>query len=243
VIDLDPTDRITVAGLPGTGKTTLTRYLADMFSSMEGTSLLIYDPLSQYVGFTPEEIYLPKSDSLAEFEGVCRRLCSVSNTMFVVEEAERYLGQDKRMGPYTFDFINRSRNWGCGIMAVTRRIQRLSKDFFDLCQHAFFFRCGLRSKDYIWDMIGREAALKVFSLPQYHFLYYSVETERYEVGTLVLSTRPHIDKEQEKVVVEERAVGKLKTEVGEERDAQEKPGGRIQTQKLAGTMFSKKEMK
>lgn len=82
--------------------------------------------------------------------------------------------------------INRGRNWGVGVIAVTRRIQRLSKDYFDLCQHAFFFRCGLKSRGYIEDMVGKDAIQLIINLPLYHFLYYSVEEETYEVGVIEL---------------------------------------------------------
>src|SRR4030042_4493860 len=143
-------DRITLCGLPGQGKTTLARYLAALCEP----NLLIYDPLDQYTNFDPKCHYVPQSDSLAEFESVCRKLCARSNVVFLIEEAERYLGQGKPIGPYAFDLINRGRNWGVGIIAVTRRIQRLSKDYFDLCQNVIAFRCGLKSREYLQDMLG-----------------------------------------------------------------------------------------
>ncbi len=89
-------------------------------------------------------------------------------------------------------------------MAVTRRIQRLSKDFFDLCQHIFFFKCGLKSRGYIEEMCGPGISGKVISLPRYHFIYYNLETEDVEERWLELETaRPHIEGKGEK-----REVGK-----------------------------------
>ena len=190
------TDRVTVCGLPGTGKTTLTKYLCSLYEP----DLLIYDPLAQYVNFPSECRYIPKSDSLTEFDSVCRQLCARSNVVFVIEEAERYLGQGKALGPYAFDLINRGRNWGVGVVAVTRRIQRLSKDFFDLCQHVFFFKCGLKSRDYIKDMIGQGECQIITGLERFHFLYYDLEAEETEVATLELEGRQHIA--AEKVVVQ-----------------------------------------
>lgn len=188
-MNIKSTDRVTVAGLPGTGKTTLAKYLASLCMPR----VLIYDPLAQYDGFPDENRYIPKSDSLSEFDAVCRELRMRGNITFIIEEAERYLGQGKPMGENTFDLINRGRNWGVGIFAVTRRIQRLSKDFFDLCQHVFLFRCGLKSREYIADMIGKESTRQIMQLPLYHFLHFSVETEETAVHVLKLGVRPHLE--------------------------------------------------
>lgn len=136
---------------------------------------------------------MPKSNSLAEFNAVCRQLCSRENVTFVIEEAERYLGQGKELGDDAFELINRGRNWGIGIVAVTRRIQRLSKDFFDLCQHVVFFKCGLKSRLYIEDMIGKETE-HVLHLKRFRFFYYNVDTEETEIRWLNLEgVRPHLE--------------------------------------------------
>ena len=185
MIEWDSTDRLTICGLPGTGKTVLADYLAHICEP----NLLIYDPLAQYKGFPEECIYIPKSDSMAEFEEVCGQLCNRSNFVFLIEEVERYLGQGKTLGPNAFDLINRGRNWGAGIIAVTRRIQKLSKDYFDLCQKVILFRCGLKSREYIADMTDKKMANRVIHLPKHHFVYYNVEEEKSEVSTLDLSDR------------------------------------------------------
>lgn len=106
MLKISTADRVTVCGLPGTGKTTLAKYLA----SLVEPSVLIYDPLAQFGQFSDECRYIPRSDSLQEFDQVCRGLCARSNCTFFIEEAERYLGQGKPLGPYAFDLINRGRN-------------------------------------------------------------------------------------------------------------------------------------
>ena len=188
MMSISSTDRITLSGLPGTGKTTLSRYLAKLYMP----NLLIYDPLDQYKSFPNECRYVPESDSMAEFEEVCRQLCSVSNKTFLIEEAERYIGQGRPMGTNAFELINRGRNWGAGIIAVTRRIQRLSKDYFDLCQSVIFFRCGLKSREYLSEMIGKEQSMLITRMPRYHFLYYNLEEEVTDCYTLDLGTEPKI---------------------------------------------------
>jgi len=201
-MNIRSTERVTVAGLPGTGKTTLSKYLASLCMPR----VLIYDPLAQFDSFPDENRYIPKSDSLTEFDAVCRSLRARGNVTFVIEEAERYLGQGKPLGENAFDLINRGRNWGIGVFAVTRRIQRLSKDFFDLCSHAFLFRCGLKSRAYIEEMIGKQNTYKIMTLPQYHFLSYNVETEESSVHVLKLGVRPHLESGKAPAAVPEEPV-------------------------------------
>jgi len=96
------------------------------------------------------------------------------------------------------------RNWGIGIWGTTRRIQDVNKRFFDLCQHSFFFRCGLKSRDYIADMIGAEfvypypspkynhTGYTITTLPQYHCLHFNLDDETAEIIVLKLGAREHI---------------------------------------------------
>lgn len=220
MISLDSTNRVCIAGLPGVGKTVLCKYLASLLEPR----VLIYDPLSQYDNFPDECRYIPKSDSLEEFEAVCRKLCSQGNTTFIIEEAERYLGQGKPMGQYTFTLLNRGRNFGVGIFFNTRRIQRISKDAFDLAQHCFFFKCGLKSRGYIEDMVGRDTVRKIMTLPLYHFLHYNVETEESSVMVLklggaradVVTKEEEVKRKAEGESVKEGKVEELKPESKEE---------------------------
>lgn len=157
-----------------------------MFRNYPDYSILIYDPLDQYRAFTDEERYIPEADSQAEFDATCRRLCAVPNVVFIVDEAEAYLREGYLSNTYAFKLVKRGRNWGVGIYAVTRRLQDLSKGFFELCQHCFFFNCHPRVRKYLKDWLEPEAIDAIMSLPKYDFVYYNMETHQWLVSGLEL---------------------------------------------------------
>jgi hypothetical protein len=141
---------------------------------------------------------IPPPDPRAKLEEIAKKFHHISNTTLIIEEAELYLPQGRAIPPWTQSLIQAGRNWGCGIYLNTRRIQRLDKSFFDLCQAVFFFRCGLKSREYISDLIGKDYVVKpsrsayntlkygITTLPPYHFLYFDLESEETEIGVLKL---------------------------------------------------------
>ena len=155
----------------------------------------------------PDELrYIPKRETPDELEAICKSLFARSNVTLIIEEAEQYLQQSRAMLQYTSGLIRMGRNWGIGIWATTRRIQDINKRFFDLAQHCFFFRCGLKSRDYIADMIGKEfvfpvaqpkynrTGYTVTTLPPYHCLHFNLEDESTEIVTLKMGgAREHIE--------------------------------------------------
>jgi len=209
MLKIDATDRICVAGLPRSGKTVLMRYLATL-----PRRVYIIDPLNQYGEFGEVGDVLSgktrcvlRLDEFDMFEDVCKKLHHVSNVTLVVEEAEHFIAQGRKMGTYSASLIQMGRNWGIGIWCTTRRIQGISKTFFDLAQHVMFFRCGLKSRDYIADMIGQDYVRPVIksrynstgytitTLPEHAFLHFNLETEDAQISKLELGARSHIETE------------------------------------------------
>jgi len=220
-MDIKSTDRILISGLPGTGKTYFLRYLA----SLAEPDILIIDPLDQYSMFPDECRYIPKRETPNELEDICKGLMARSNVVLIIEESEQYLSQQRAMLPATSMLIRMGRNWGIGVWGTTRRIQDVNKRFFDLCQHSFFFRCGLKSRDYIADMIGPEFVYPVASpkynltgytittLPLYHCLHFNLDDETAEIITLKLGAREHIESAGKKSEMPSpQANGKVKRE-------------------------------
>jgi len=154
--------------------------------------------------FPDECRYIPERETPNELEEICKQLHARSNVTLIIEEAEEYISQSRSMLPYTSRLIRMGRNWGIGIYATTRRIQDINKRFFDLAQHCFFFRVGLKSRDYVADMIGSEfiwpypspkynrTGYTLTTLPPFHFLHFNLEDETAEIGVLMLGAREHI---------------------------------------------------
>lgn len=212
---ISSTDRICISGLPGTGKTKFMCYLATLASP----DILIIDPLDQYGMFPDECRYIPKRETPNELEDICKSLFARSDVTLIIEEAEQYLAQGRPLLTYTSGLIRMGRNWGIGVWATTRRIQDINKRFFDLAQHCFFFRCGLKSRDYIADMIGAEfvfpypspkynkTGYTITTLPPYHCLHFNLDDETAEICTLKLGAREHIATAGKKSEMPEAKVG------------------------------------
>ena len=188
--------------MPGTGKTYFMRYLA----TLAEPDILIIDPLDQYSMFPDECRYIPKRETPNELEDICKGLFARVNCTLIIEEAEQYISQGRAMLQYTSGLIRMGRNWGIGVWATTRRIQDINKRFFDLAQHCFFFRCGLKSRDYIADMIGPEFVFPtaspkynktgycILTLPPFHALHFNLDDETAVIVTLKLGgAREHIE--------------------------------------------------
>lgn len=154
--------------------------------------------------FPKNHVYIPRQLIAAELEKVAKRFWEINNTTIIIEEFEQFIPQGRAIPPYTDGLIRMGRNWGIGIWGTTRRIQRINKEFFDLAQHIIMFRCGLRSRQYISDMIGEEyvrlpavpkynkTGYCLTTLPPFHALYFNLEEESAEVFTLVLGAREHV---------------------------------------------------
>ncbi len=166
------TDEITViAGMRGTGKT---EFLKKLTSSL-AIPYTVYDVLNQYKGSCIESNrYVPKEDSLDEFDGICRHIWNKGNHLLIVEECEIYLTNNKPISPYTKQIILRGRNKNIGMWLCTRRIADLHKTPMSQANHLFLFKMYLPNDiAYISNFIPKEIADKLKTIPDYHFIRYS----------------------------------------------------------------------
>ena len=187
-INLKISNRIVVAGIPGSGKSTFARYLASHCLPPQGQTepnLMIIDPLNQY-GVFDELIgdgyrFVPERQDIQDLERICRHLCGVSNHMLLIEECEDYIYQGVSLPPYTYKVIRQGRNWGIGLMGVSQRIQEVDKKFVDRANHLFLFKCGFESFSYLREKIGKERAVRVLALdgPTHEFVHYDISAQTF----------------------------------------------------------------
>lgn len=244
-MEISSTDRIIISGITGTGKTYLLRYFAHQFAP----DILIVDPLNQFGMFPDECRYIPQRETPNELEEVCHRLWSRGNLTLIIEESEQYLQQGRAMLPYTSGLIRMGRNWGVGIICTTRRIQDVNKRFFDLAQHAFFFKCGLQSREYIANMIGKEYVYPtaepkynttgycIMTLPEFAFLHLDLKTETADISRLQVKGREHITevgKGQKPGAPPEEPRDKKGSLFPEENKGQEEPEEKVTDEKAKG---------
>ena len=182
-LDIQTDDRLAVIGQPGTGKTVFLKYLASLIPP---DRLKIYDPLDQYQQFEDENRIVPvDSNPLQEFNTFARQMMAVGNKTIFVEEAQRYFPQDRPLPDDTAAMLNRGRNLGIGVFAISQRIAHINNNFFDLAQTLIIFRPGSQSYQALKRMLPKDAYNAVIHLPDYQYVHISLRTEEWSKSTLV----------------------------------------------------------
>ena len=176
-------DRIAITGQPGTGKSVFTNYLASLIPE---DRLLIIDPLDQYGNFPDACRIVPQDiDPVAEFNEIARQVMLKGDKTVFVEEAQRYMPEGEHIGKDTMAMINRGRNFGVGIVAISQRIQHINKNFWDVAQNIVFFRPGLKTRGrYLAEFVAPDAKAAIEHLPDHQFIYYSLRDDSWNKAIL-----------------------------------------------------------
>ena len=165
-------DRNTIAGMPGQGKSELARALA-----MYSPRVFMFDPMDQYgdVAHALRVVPAKGQDEKEALEPLAARAMREGNVLLIVEEAEIALGEPySAILPEMKALVLRGRNRGVGLVAVTRRVANLSKTVFGLSEHVFLFKhFAPNDLEYLNRFIGKEWGQVISELPPWHFLHYS----------------------------------------------------------------------
>lgn len=145
-LEIGPEDTFTVAGMRGTGKTTL-------MNAFLGPRTIVWDPLAQY---DPKHAYRPRSLTRAEFDELAGRLWYDAPVRLLVEEAEQVLPQGPDLPPNFKSFALMGRNLGLSWGMNTRQPAALTKKVLDESDHIFIFKLGGRALDYMVAYLGKE---------------------------------------------------------------------------------------
>ena len=175
-------DRIAVTGQPGTGKTIFTMYLASLIPE---DRLLIVDPLDQYGKFPDKCRFVALDvDPAKEFNDLAKQIMARGNVTVFVEEAQRYMPEGQAIGPDTMAMINRGRNFGIGIVAISQRIQHITKNYWDLAQNIVFFRPGLKTRTILGEFVTKDAKLAIENLKDREFIHFSLRDDTWNKAML-----------------------------------------------------------
>ena len=126
---------VTIAGMRGTGKTTLAKRIIAVLLQEKHT-VIVYDPMQEY----PNPIsYIPKSDDKEDFDIFMKEIWNRGNIFVVVDEAERYMSTKQPLTKYTYKIVNTGRHRNIGLLVITRRIAELHKTVFGLSNTVILF--------------------------------------------------------------------------------------------------------
>lgn len=126
----------TIAGMRGSGKTTLAKTI---LAKVKGP-VIVYDPMHEY----PEEIsFWPESDTQQDFNSFMETCWDRGNIYVCIDEAERYFKGKKQLTEFSAKIVNTGRHRNIGLLLITRRIAELNKTAFGLSDTVVFFQMFL----------------------------------------------------------------------------------------------------
>ena len=142
---------VTIAGMRGSGKTSLAKRI---LSRVQG-DVIVYDPMWEY----DEKIaFHPHSDSKQDFDRFMATCWEKGNLFICVDEAERYFRVKKSLTPFSEKIVNTGRHRNIGLLIVTRRLAELNKTAFGLSETSILFQMFLPNDiKYIKEFYGDKA--------------------------------------------------------------------------------------
>lgn len=156
--------KVVVAGMSGTGKTTLCRLLVEQFRPR----CVVWDPMGQY----PSEIsYRPRRfDDAAEADALVRRVMDAGPFVIEWEEIEQIYAEKGGgwLPPFTKQYVLMWRNYGSGWIANVRQPQRVSKTILNEADDLILFKLSGTALDYVVSLLGRDDGPRLYAMRKWH---------------------------------------------------------------------------
>lgn len=180
-IQLKPTDKISVMGNSGEGKSVLFRQIVEQLLK-QGVPVVLYDSEHEFkdqaMNIYPNlRIYKPthanEPDNIQEFDRLCGTVYDMQNVFLAVNSIDFYT-DPKRPVPMNFKkIIHWGRKRKIGYMVDSRRPADVHKDVVALCHHWFLFHCYI-DNDIKWlkKFVGRQAD-ELRTLESYHYFHWT----------------------------------------------------------------------
>ncbi len=170
MIRLKQTDNIIISGHKHTGKSTLAMYFTSMFPRY-----VVYDRLRYFRDHGFENVYVPTTPSVEEYDGFIGAMLTIGNMMIVVDEGQEVMPEKRLLSPNAYQAVMYGRHdpYNIGLIVTTKRPALLNKSVLGEADYYIVFRhmisCDI---DSIGEIVGKDNAEKIRVLQDHRFYVY-----------------------------------------------------------------------
>jgi len=166
---------VLIAGLKGSGKTTMARHLARLVAP---DRLAIYDPMREFRAREFEAAERAEPDMILSrraFDDWMAGLMpeppkkTTRHDVVIVDEANVYAPNKHELSEPLFAYINMGRHMRVGLVAVTRRLPQLNTHIVELADILIFYKLTGSNDITRLNRISAGLGVEVARLPQYHY--------------------------------------------------------------------------
>ncbi len=196
-IKISTSDRISIFGRTGSGKTFFAKnYLLPHYDryvfwdiKKENTDMLhdviITNPKdlkkaleNPILSARPSKIlYQPTKPTDADFNDICEIIFNSKNNALYVDEAA-LISTPSKILYYHKVIVTQGRSYDVGIINVSQRPRDIHNTLISESEHLFVFALSLETDVIKLRQQMGNAADEIYTLPEYHFLYHNVKTNK-----------------------------------------------------------------
>ncbi len=184
-------DRIFISGRTGTGKTHLVKYYLlphynkyVFYDVKRENSDVIHDviittpkELKNNINKYDKVLYQPKNLTDKDFNDVCEIVFNARDNTLYMDEAALVSSPTKILYWHRI-LVTQGRSYGVGSINTTQRPRDVNNTLISEAEHLFVFSLNLETDIVKIKQMTGTAADEVYFLPEHHFLYYNVRTNK-----------------------------------------------------------------